>query len=96
MKPTSEIIYDSERKIEHVIMGNDMNCFMKEHLGIDFCDLQKMNEQELEDILDKAFDLELEVAIQANGEITEKGELAAHLVDFINIEMLGTVYGDLE
>ena len=61
--------------------------FMKNKLGVTLDDIKFITSDELDKLYEKAMDLEIEKAIEANGEITEQSELAAHVVDYIyNIE----------
>ncbi|MGM9572340.1 MAG: hypothetical protein ACI3ZR_09015 [bacterium] len=57
--------------------------FMQDNLGVDLNDIQLMTSDELDELYERAMDLEVEKAMEANGEITEQSELAAHVVDYI-------------
>lgn len=67
-------------------MGVNLEAFMKKHLGVSLSDVKKMSDEELDTLYDRACDLEVDMAMQADetpeGE-TQDSIFAADLVDFL-------------
>ena len=67
-------------------MGANLEQFMRKHLGVSLSDVKKMDDEALDDLYERACDLEVDMAIKA--EETPEGEtqdsiFAANLVDFL-------------
>lgn len=76
-------------------MGNyqQMGKLLKEHLGVTMDQAQKMDRNELDALVERAFDHEVDVAVDNDGECCKDGSDAAHVVDFLN-NLYGEKYGE--
>ena len=64
-------------------MNKQLEELMQQNLGVAFHDLQKMDSEKINDLYERASDLEIEKAMKNDGAITDESEMAAHLVDFL-------------
>lgn len=70
-----------------------MEKLLQKHLGITMNEIEKMSEVELNALVERAFNHEVDVAVDNNGEYCQEGNDAAHVADFLNdlfLEKYGT------